>query len=93
MERAPQEEQNGTNFSSVAPSSEELRVRKEIDRNGFWSEKSHYLRYFCSSVEGARKLKIAPFCLFLRWALPDVHFVNFGEAFILDNFEKRKDYT
>ena len=26
---APKEEQNGANFSSVAPSSEELRARKE----------------------------------------------------------------
>ena len=32
-ERGPQEEQNGANFSSVAPSSEELRVRIQIDRN------------------------------------------------------------
>ena len=28
-----QEEQNGANFSFVAPSSEELRVRKEFDHN------------------------------------------------------------
>ena len=32
-ERASQEEQNGENFSSVAPSSEELLVRKEFDQN------------------------------------------------------------
>ena len=30
LERACQEEQNGANFSSVAPSSEELWVLKEI---------------------------------------------------------------
>ena len=30
LERASQEEQNGTKFSSVAPPSEELRVCKEI---------------------------------------------------------------
>ena len=32
-ERASQEEQNGANFSFIAPSSEELWVRKEFDRN------------------------------------------------------------
>ena len=30
MERASQEEQNAANFSFVAPSSEELRVCKEV---------------------------------------------------------------
>ena len=30
MERASQEEQNGVNFSSVAPSSEELWTRKGV---------------------------------------------------------------
>ena len=29
-ERASQEQKNGANFSSIAPSSEELQVRKEI---------------------------------------------------------------
>ena len=33
LERASQEEQNGANFSYVAPSSEELHVHKEIDQN------------------------------------------------------------
>ena len=32
-QRASQEEQNGVNFSSVAPSSEELWVRKKFDQN------------------------------------------------------------
>ena len=32
-ERTCQEEQNGANFSFVALSSEELRVRKEFDEN------------------------------------------------------------
>ena len=31
MERASQEEQNGANFSFIAPSSEELWVRKDSD--------------------------------------------------------------
>ena len=30
LDRASQEKQNGTNFGSVAPSSEELSVRKEL---------------------------------------------------------------
>ena len=44
LERASQEEQNGTNFSLVAPSSEKLRVLKEFASkswtivHGFWTE-------------------------------------------------------
>ena len=33
LERASQEQQNDANFSSIAPSSEELLVRREIDQN------------------------------------------------------------
>ena len=33
LEGVSQEEHNGAHFSFVAPSSEELRIRKEIDQN------------------------------------------------------------
>ena len=64
-ERSLQEEQNGENFSSVAPSSEELRLPilhmythgKGRCHSGFtkrWNADN-------SSLEGDMKLKLAPF--------------------------------
>ena len=57
MERASQEEQNGTNFSFVAPSSEELRVRKEtrlkpwtIVHCNISKQASKHVHYVCSHV-------------------------------------------
>ena len=38
-EGACQEEQNGTNFSYIAPSSEELWARKGFDQNALWMQK------------------------------------------------------
>ena len=68
-ERAYQEEQNGEKFSSVAPSSEELRVHKpflstagttftmHVNLNGRQVSVLH-----SSSLENAIKLKLVPFC-------------------------------
>ena len=59
MERASQEEQNDANFSSIAPSSEELWVYK--DKTPYLHNRDHSLRLLYSSLEGATKLKLGPF--------------------------------
>ena len=43
MERASQEEQNGVNFSSVAPSSEELHVHVWVRNEHFDQNRGQYV--------------------------------------------------
>ena len=65
-ERASRKEQNGTSFSSVAPSSEELGMFK-VHCNGdlyhvcIFEWEANFGAHN-SSLEGAMKLKFASFC-------------------------------
>ena len=64
FERASQEEQNGANFSFIAPSSEELWVFEPLYIS---TTVTTFTMNICvgshnSSQEGAMKVKFVPFC-------------------------------
>ena len=65
-ERASKEEQNGANFSFIAPSCDELwvpTIETYMDGKGrHHSGLRKTLNAHNSSLEGATKLKFAPFC-------------------------------
>ena len=66
LERASQEQQIGANFSFIAPSSEELRIPiLDMHTHGKGRRTSGFTKRWNadnSSLEGAMKLKLAPFC-------------------------------
>ena len=72
-ERASQEEQNGTNFSFVSPSSEELRAFEihccDDLYHGHTVELEASIGTNNSPLEDAMKLKIAPFAPLLKLLL------------------------